>query len=177
MYRIITFVVGVVVVAGCHTAPNSSGDRASLESKARETLAEMVSKDPDLATLIANSAGYVVFPEIAKAGFGVGGSFGRGVLFRHGQRVGFVKLSQASVGAQIGGESLAELVVLKDDFALNRLRSDTFELGANATATAITVGASASVRFEDGIAVFDMVRGGAMAELSVAGQKLSYEAG
>jgi len=40
---------------------------------------------------------------------------------------------------------------------------------------ALVSGASANADYKDGVAVFTLAKGGAMAEASVGGQKFSYE--
>jgi lipid-binding SYLF domain-containing protein len=177
MSRFITMLAtAVLVVAGCATAPRTATDRETLQMKVDTALYEMNARDPGLASVLSRAEGYVVFPEIAKAGIGVGGAWGRGILFVHGERAGYVKLSQGSLGAQLGGQAITEVIVFRDHFTIDRLRAGTFELGAAAEAVVIKAGAAATVRFADGIAVFALPRG-AMYELSVSGQKLSFEAG
>ncbi|MGE3458052.1 MAG: YSC84-related protein [Kofleriaceae bacterium] len=159
----------------CATAPKTVEERQSLEQQARTTLQEMLVRDPGLEGLLDAAAGYVVFPDVGKAAAVVGGAWGRGVLFENGRPSGFVELSQGSIGAQVGGQSMSELVVLRDRYAVARLKNEPFELGANASAVAIKAGAAASATFADGVAVFQLPRGGLMVEVSVAGQKLNFE--
>ena len=175
MSRFITILaLAVLAAGGCATAPRTTSDRETLQMKVQTALHELNGKDPGLGGFLAGAEGYVVFPEIAKAGAGVGGAFGRGILFVHGQQVGYVKLTQASIGAQLGGQAITELIAFRDHAEVDRLRAGTFELGATAEAVMLTAGAGAWVRFADGVAVFALQRG-AMYELSVSGQKLSYE--
>ena len=48
------------------------------ESDAAAVIAKFKDKDPGLAKVFAESAGYVVFPTVAKGGLGVGGARGGG---------------------------------------------------------------------------------------------------
>jgi lipid-binding SYLF domain-containing protein len=137
----------------------------------------MRAKDPDLDPLLARSSGYVVFPDIGKGGFVVGGAYGRGVLYQHGQQAGFVDLSQASVGAQVGAQAYSELVVFAQPYDVDRLKAGKFELGANASAVVLTAGAAGATDPSSGVSVFVVPKGGAMAELSVSGQKLNFSKG
>jgi len=176
MTKLITTLTSLMVaLAACATAPSTTASRENMESRARATVREMTARDPGLQDLLTHSAGYAVFPEIGKAGFVVGGAFGRGVLFEHGGPNGFVSITQGSFGAQLGGQTLSELIVFRDRYAVDRLKAGSFELGANMSAVAITTGAAASARFTDGVTVFTLPRGGLMAEISVSGQKLSYQ--
>ena len=168
-----------ISTAACATAPKTRAetraDEDSLESQAHATLESMKARDARLGELLDSSVGYAVFPEIGKGGVIVGGAFGRGVVFEKGAPVGYVKLSQGSVGAQLGGQTFAELIVFNDQKALTRLKTDNFDVSANASAVALTSGAASTAQFEGGAAVFIMPRGGLMLDISVAGQKIEYD--
>jgi lipid-binding SYLF domain-containing protein len=167
----------VVAAGACATAPQSASEQHTLQAKATTTIGEMTAKDPNLHTVLSHSTAYVVFPEIGKAGFIVGGGFGRGVLYEHGTPTGYVKLTQLSGGLEAGAQGMAELIVLNDPSAVAKVKAGEFTLGANLNAVVVRTGAAAAARFVDGVAVFQMPRGGLMAEASVSGQKLSYEGG
>ena len=168
------FAVGLMFF-GCATAPKTASEQQALVQRAQATVQTMVARDPSLQQVLNMSVGYAVFPDIGKAGFIAGGAHGRGVVFEQGRVTGFVNLTQGSVGAQIGAQSFAELVVFRDPNALTRLKLGQFSLAANASAVAITAGAGASATFRSGVAVFVMPRGGAMAELSVGGQQINFQ--
>lgn len=169
--------LSLLIAAACATAPKTPAEQRNLEARADATLRMMTSRDPGLTSLLRDSAGYVVFPEIGKGGFVAGAAYGRGVLFERGQPAGFVELNQASIGAQIGGQTFSELIVFADKFELNKLKTGQFSLGANASAVALTKGAAAAADFRGGTAVFVVPRGGMMAELSISGQQLNFSPG
>jgi lipid-binding SYLF domain-containing protein len=165
----------VLGMGACATAPKTESERQSLEARAEATLGSMKERDPGLPGLLASAYGYAVFPDIGKGGVVVGAAYGRGVLFEHARSTGYVELNQGSIGAQLGGQTFAELIVFRDRFAVERLKAGQFELGANASAVALTAGAAGAASFTDGVAVFTVPQGGLMAELSVSGQKLNYQ--
>lgn len=165
----------VLGTVACATAPKTEAGRRDLEASAAATLQNMRARDPGLQNLLNSAYGYVVFPEIGKGGVVVGAAYGRGVLYERGRPVGFVELNQGSIGAQLGGQTFAELIVFQNRFDVERLKTGDFSLGANASAVAITAGAAASADFSEGVAVFTLPRGGLMAELSVSGQQLNFQ--
>jgi lipid-binding SYLF domain-containing protein len=165
----------MIGVGACATAPKTDSERKSLETRADVTLESMRARDPGLPTLLDSSSGYAVFPDIGKGGAIVGAAYGRGVLYEHGRMSGYVELNQGSIGAQLGAQTFSELVVFHDPDAVQRLKTGTFEFGANASAVALTTGASAAATFNNGVVVFTVPRGGVMAELTVSGQKLNYQ--
>ena len=136
--------------------------------------------------------GYAVFPQIGKAGFIVGGAFGRGRVYRGGVVTGDTSVTQMSVGFQLGGEVISEIIFFEDEQAYERFTSGNFEFSAQAQAVALvfsaqakagTTGASAGAMdkqfqgyYQRGLAVFTHVTGGLMYEASIAGQKFSFQA-
>jgi lipid-binding SYLF domain-containing protein len=179
MPRIHNAFLGLLMVglAGCATAPSKGADRAQLETSATDTVSRMVAQDPGLQTTLDSAAGYAVFPSIGKGALIIGGASGRGVLFEHGQAVGYVRMDEASLGLQAGGEAFSELIVLNTSSALGKIKNDNFHLGAKLSATVLTTGAAAGAEFRDGVAVFILPKGGAMVDASVGGQQIRFTRG
>lgn len=167
--------VVAVVVMGCATAPKSAGGRQELVVDAQNTLDQMVRRDPGLRQVIDNAAGYVVFPSIGKGGVIVGGAFGQGVLFERGQQTGFVKVEQASLGAQLGAQTFAELLVFSRASDVADVKDGDYTLSADASVIVLTSGAAASANLATGVTAFVMPLGGAMVDVSIAGQRLQFQ--
>jgi len=165
----------MIGMSACAHAPTTESERQNAEARAMATVQQMEARDPGLKYLLDQAYAYAVFPDIGKGGFIVGGAHGRGVLFERGRPNGFIELNQASIGAQIGGQTFAEMIVFRDQYAVGRLKQGPFELAGNASAVALNAGAAATANFINGVAVFTMPHGGLMAELSVSGQKLNYQ--
>ena len=109
-----TFVALGLAFAGCATAPKTASERSALDTRAEATLQSMRSADPGLDALLASAYGYAVFPEIGKGGLIAGAAYGRGVVYEKGRLTGYVELNQGSLGAQIGAQTFAELIVFRD---------------------------------------------------------------
>jgi lipid-binding SYLF domain-containing protein len=142
------------------------------------------------------SYGYAVFPTIAKAGMGVGGARGKGRVYVGGKHVGDTTMTQLTAGLQLGGQAYSQIIFFEDKRAFEEFAGGNFEFGAQATAVAITAGASAGTTttgssagvsggrsdaktagaWYKGMAVFTVARGGLMYEASIGGQKFSYKA-
>jgi lipid-binding SYLF domain-containing protein len=165
----------LLALSACATAPKSSASKASLEDNSMATLNAMIRKDPGLENRLRDAAGYAVFPSIGKGGFIAGAAYGRGILYQDGRAVGFVELNQGSLGAQIGAQTFSELIIFQDQSRVDQLKGGKFSLGANASAVVLTAGAAASAPFQNGVGVFVLPKGGAMAELSVSGQQINFQ--
>jgi lipid-binding SYLF domain-containing protein len=176
--RQVTFTIITLLWIGCGGArPGKASDRAALQDKAQSTLQSMMSKDSSLRPTLDTAAGYAVLPEIGKGGLIVGGAHGRGVLYQNHHPVGYVELSQASVGAQAGAQSFAELVVFQHQADIERVRQNAYTIGGNVSAAVLSAGAGASTQFQNGVAVFVEPHGGVMAEVSISGQRLKFAEG
>jgi len=162
------------LLAGCSTEPKTAEGKANLHDDAVSALNRFERTDPSLKDLLNRAYGYCVFPTVGKGGVIVGGAFGRGEVYEQGKMIGYADVTQGSIGLQLGGQSFSELLVFETKDTLNRFQSGNFNLGANASAVAATAGAAASVRFENGIAIFITKPSGLMGELSISGQKFSY---
>jgi lipid-binding SYLF domain-containing protein len=142
-----------------------------------------------------NSAyGYAVFPNIGKGGIVVGGAYGTGRVYAQGSHTGDVKMTQVTLGLQLGGQTYSQIIFFQDQRAFRAFIGSNFEFGAQATAVAITAGASASAtttgssagtsggqhdadtvgQYYKGMAVFTVAKGGLMVEASLGGQKFEY---
>jgi lipid-binding SYLF domain-containing protein len=146
-----------------------------MELAVQESILGAREKDPDLANWFESAAGYAVFPRVKKAGIGVGGARGKGLLIQGDETLGDATLTQLTVGLQLGGQVYSEYVFFKDQTALDDFKRGNFELGAQVSAVAVTAGASADADYSKGVAVFTMAEGGLMFEATVGGQKFKFK--
>lgn len=153
----------------------NAGWDANAEKSAQEAIAAFKAKDSKLQAFFDKARGYAVFPSVGKAGFGIGGAHGSGVVYKQGKAIGTTTLTQLTIGFQLGGQVYSEIIFFKDQAALDRFTKGQFELGAQASAVAVTAGAAANVDYSEGVAIFTMTKGGLMYEASVGGQKFSFE--
>ena len=157
---------------------------------------DVFKKSPAVKPFLDKSYGYAVFPTVGKGGFVVGGSYGTGQVVAQGKVTGSAKLIKATIGFQAGGQAFSQMVFFEDKRAYEEFTSGSFEMGADASAVAITAGAQASAgtggatagasagpatgkqaptSYHKGMAVFVHAKGGLMYEASVGGQKFSFE--
>jgi lipid-binding SYLF domain-containing protein len=140
--------------------------------------------------------GFAIFPQVGKAGLLVGGAYGEGRAFVGGKHVGNSTMTQLTAGAQIGGQVFSQIIFFENEQAFKSFTSGNFEFSAQATAVAITAGASAEANtgggmaagisggrndatttsggYRKGMAIFTVATGGLMFEASLGGQKFSY---
>jgi lipid-binding SYLF domain-containing protein len=141
-----------------------------------KAILDVKKSDPGIEKFFEKSAGYAVFPTVGKGAIGIGGAHGKGLVIVNDQAVGNTSLSQVTIGLSLGGQKYSQFIFFKDDVALGHFQRGNYEMGAQASAVAVTAGASADADYDKGVAVFTNVGGGLMADASVGGQKFTYEA-
>jgi lipid-binding SYLF domain-containing protein len=150
--------------------------------------------------------GYAVFPRIAKGGVGIGAATGPGRVYLNDKagastkHVGNTRMTQASIGFQLGGKIYSMIIFFEDERAFKDFSSGNFAFGAEASAVAVTAGVSAqtsteggtsvgasmgrkeattgdlSKAYSKGMATFTIETGGLMYEATLKGMKFSYKA-
>ncbi len=151
---------------------------------------------PAVQKFFKNCYGYAVFPTIGKAGWIIGGAFGKGQVYQGGKVTGKATVMEGSIGFQFGGEAFSEIIFFQDKRAYDEFTSGSFEFGATAQAVVITAGAQtkagtsgasagasagpktgvqAETDYIKGMATFVHSKGGLMYEASVGGQKFKFE--
>ena len=170
-------IVGMAV--GCSTTHEQSATNEKsqkLTSEVNEAKAEFARQDPNLDSVLARASGYAIFPSVGKGAVGVGGAMGKGQLFEGSgvYPLGETELKQVTIGFQAGGQVYSELIVFEDQSTLNNFKSGNFEFSAQATAVALKAGASANAKYDHGVMIFTIAKGGLMYEASVGGQKFHY---
>jgi lipid-binding SYLF domain-containing protein len=151
-------------------------DKEKLLTESTAAKSEFIKTDSGMNRLFSHSYGYVIFPKAGKGGFIVGGSGGDGTVYEKGKEIGTAKMSQVTVGAQIGGEAFREVIFFENKGALDRFKENKVEFTGQISAVAAKSGASMNVKYTDGVAVFTQNISGLMAEAAVGGQKFTYKA-
>lgn len=138
--------------------------------------AAFISTDGLMKNLFNTAYSYVIFPNIGKGGFGIGGATGNGAVYRKGILIGMAKMSQLTIGFQAGGQSYREVIFFENERALNEFTDSKFEFTAQASAIIVAEGAAANVKYNNGVMIFTQPKAGFMYEASIGGQKFTYKA-
>jgi len=171
--RTLSIAAGLAAVLAMPLAAHA--DDATVK-EAEQARTEIRTADAGQQKFLDGAAGYAVFPNVAKGGLVVGGAGGSGIVFEKGKAVGKTKLSQVTIGAQVGGQAYYEIIYFETAESLAAFKKGEWTMAAQVSAVALKAGASANASYKDGVAVFTLTKGGVMAEASVGGQKFSYEA-
>jgi lipid-binding SYLF domain-containing protein len=156
----------------------SAADAKEIDADVDLTLKEFHEKITGLDDVLKNAKGVLVFPAIYKAGiFIAGAQYGNGALRINGKTVGYYNLAGASFGPQLGAQKTSLILMFMKDAVLERFQASTgFELGVDAGATLVAVGAQASLdttKAGEPILAFAFSQKGLMADLVLKGAKFT----
>lgn len=169
----IPILVQIITAAFAVVLASQAAD--DLPAQAQQTISDFQNADSSIKAFIDNSAGYAVFPSVGKGGFIVGGARGKGLLYEKGAITGRTTMTQASIGAQAGGQTFSQIICFESPAAVSDFKQGKFELGADVSAVLASQGAAKSAKYKSGVAVFTLPKSGAMVQASVGGQKFSFE--
>jgi lipid-binding SYLF domain-containing protein len=150
-------------------------DKDELHQQVQQIKKDWQAKDKSFNSTLKKAYAYAIFPEVGKGGFIVGASHGAGEVYQKGKLIGYTKMTQTTIGAQVGGQTYAEVILFKGKKALDRFKQSRFEGSAAATAIGGKKGAAAASKYKDGVAIMVLPIKGAMAEAAGGGQKFKFE--
>jgi len=167
--------VGVVTALGLGCAYATLGaEEKSLGDQVKEQIQVFKNDDAKVAKLFDTAYGYAVFPSIGKGAVGIGGAAGDGQVFEKGQLIGTARMTQITVGAQLGGQKYAEVIFFENKDTMDSFKGSEWAMSAAANAVAAGESASADAKYKQGVLVYTIAKAGLMFEASVGGQKFKF---
>jgi lipid-binding SYLF domain-containing protein len=132
---------------------------------------------PGAKTLANQAKGILVFPNIVKAGFIIGGQYGDGALRKKGKTVGYYRSFAGSFGLQAGVQSFGYALLFMDDASLSYLqKSEGWEIGTGPSIVVLDKGYAknlSSTTLRKGIYAFIFDQKGLMAGIGLQGSKIT----
>lgn len=139
-----------VILAGGARAFAQAAEESRVNDAATVFSEIMSAPDRGIPGAVLDKAEAVaIFPGVIRAGFAIGGQFGRGVICVRDRASNtwsapaFLTIAGGSFGAQIGAQSIDVVLVIMDPTGVQRLLGNQFKLGAEASVAAGPVGRSA----------------------------------
>ena len=170
-----SLVFAFVVVGMPRHSPAESA--AGLEQDADAALASLYQRTPSAKVLGEKAKAILIFPNIVKAGFIVGGQYGQGVLQKGGKTAGYFNSVAASYGLQAGVQGFGYALFLMTDEAVRYLdKTDGWELGVGPSIVIVDEGVAKSLTtttLKKDVYAFIFDQKGLMAGIGVQGSKIS----
>lgn len=173
------FTIAVLLASICVIAvrPALAVNTGELNRKASAALKALYAQSPAAKQLSANAKGILVFPDIVKGGFIVGGQIGDGVLRVAGKTTGYYRSVAASYGLQAGIQSFGYALVFMDADSLAYLdKSEGWEIGVGPSIVVVDEGMGknlSTTTLQSGVYAFIFSQKGLMAGLGLQGSKIT----
>ena len=145
-----------------------SATAAEIDIKVDDALERFKQQVAGGERFLGKAKGVLVFPNVIKAGFGIGGEYGEGALRINGQTEAYYNTAGASVGFQLGVQSKSIVIVFLEEDSLKYFRNSSVavvEWGVGEDINTINV--------EDPIVGFVFSNKGLMFNLTLEGSKFT----
>jgi lipid-binding SYLF domain-containing protein len=175
--RTLTAVTGLAILGLLASAPSFAATKAELNASAKKALTHFYTLGSMNKELAGKAAGILIFPSVTKAGAGVAGEYGEGVLQVKGKTVDYYSVTSASVGVTLGVGTHSEMIMFMTQEALGKFtKSDGWSVGADAAVAVVTQGAGGeydSATLGKPILGFVFSQKGLIGDLSFEGAKVT----
>lgn len=119
--------------------PVVADDKAMINANTERALTWLRSSDEDTAKLLDQAAGVLVFPDVVKMGFGVGGQFAEGSLLVDGEIVDYYASAGKTFGMGPEADYKAEVILFMTPESLQAFRNTrSWKIGEHATVPMIS---------------------------------------
>ena len=169
----------VATTASLPARASDASDAKDLVLKAQATIEQFGRNDdfPTFSPALAKARGVLIFPQVLKAGFILGGSGGSGVLLmrdvKSGKWIGpaFYTMGSASLGFQAGASSAEVVMIVNTQKGLDSLFSNKVKLGGDASVAIGPKGTGTGIALDSDFVAYSTVKG-AFAGLAIDGSVL-----
>lgn len=153
-----------------------AASKYEIDAKVEESL-ELFYQHSSAGKRLAKVAkGMLVFPQVIKAGFGIGGEYGEGKLIKSGQTGGYYRVASASIGFQLGVQVKSEVIMFMTQQALSDFENgDGWVVGVDGSVALVELGVAGeldSENIKDEVIAFIYSNKGLMYNLSLEGSKI-----
>jgi len=166
--------LGVLLVM---TTPADAASKEEIDIKVNAAIERFQGEVEGGQEFLNRAKAVLVFPEVIKAGLGIGGEYGEGALRINGTSVGYYSTAAASIGFQIGAQMKTVILVFLDADALSKFQASSgWEVGVDGSVAIVEYGAGKNINstnITDPIVGFIISNKGLMYNLTLEGSKIS----
>jgi len=148
-----------------------------LITEAKAALKVLQKEHPAATSYIHKAVAILVFPNVYKAGIGIGGEYGEGVLFEHGKVKAFYNIVTLSFGLQLGVQKKSIVILFLEPREYRKfLASDGFKVGVDGSIAVIKWGVGediSNLNVNKLVVAFVFNNKGLMYNLTLEGSKIT----
>lgn len=124
----------------------AAASKTEIDAEVRQTLKRFYKHTGAGRELAGKASGILIFPNVVKAGIGIGGEYGEGALLVGGKTVAYYNLASASIGFQLGAQARSQIVLFMNDQVLGDFRhSEGWKAGVDGSVALATLGAGGAI--------------------------------
>jgi lipid-binding SYLF domain-containing protein len=168
-----------VLVGAAAPSSDEKGKTAAAElaAESKTALQQLYGSSPLAKALGPTAVAILVFPEVKKAGLGIGGQYGEGTLLKKQTPTAYYKTTGASFGLQAGGQKYGYAMFFMNAKALAEFESASgFEVGVGPSIVLVDEGMAKTTTtntLKDDIYASVFGQKGLMAGLGIQGNKIT----
>lgn len=150
---------------------------AEIDADVYKTLQSFERQVGGARDLANKAAGVLVFPSVVKAGLGLGGEYGEGLLIIRGRPGGYYNIISGSFGFQLGVQVRSVIIMFMTEQALASFEGTYgWKVGVDGSVAIVTLGAGGAIDTESltsPVIGFILDPTGLMYNLTLEGSKIS----
>ena len=179
IFAIVTRVFLIVLVIGFACTSAYAGKADDIRIDARAALEKLLTSNRGARALFEKASATLVFPDIIKGGFIIGGQYGDGALFRGDTVQAYYRSFAASYGLQAGVQRFGYVLFFMTERDLDYINhSDGWEIGVGPSIVIVDEDMAmakslTTTTTKDGIYAFIFGQKGLMAGLGIQGTKIT----
>ena len=167
--------LGVLGAGVSNTARAAS--KEEIDAKVKQAIDEFYKQTSAGKTLAQKAAGMLVFPEVLKAGIGIGGEYGEGALVIKNYHAAYYSTAAASIGFQLGAQIKSQIILFMNQKVLADFRKSAgWKAGVDGSVALATLGAGGEIStdtIKEPIIGFIFSNKGLMYNLTFEGAKIT----
>ena len=174
---LMAFVTIIFFANGFSPTAAVAASASEIDQSSTQALNTLYSTTPGAGALGRKAKGILIFPNILKAGFMIGGQFGDGALRERGRTVGYYRTVSASYGFQAGAQSFGYVLFFMDADSLRYLdQSGGWELGSGPSLVVLDKGFGknmSTTTLQKGVYAYIFNQRGLMGGMGIQGSKIT----
>jgi SH3 domain-containing YSC84-like protein 1 len=180
-HALIAVPVAAMVVVSSNTATIAASDSTKTVGSAATALQEFVNSKRIPPSILRNSQGIAIIPNVIQAAFFLGGRRGQGVMMVRNQAGAWsnpviVTLTSGSLGLQFGAKSSDIILAFQDNQSIRKVYTSDFKIGGSVSGTAGPVGADAVYPTDSTGNIYTYAKSeGLFGGVALSGMKLAYD--
>ncbi len=173
-----TVVLGLaVMLSALWVEPGKAASAAEIDADAGATMQKFYGRVNGGHDLARRAAGILVFPSVVKAGIGIGGEYGEGVLLVGNRPAAYYNTISASIGFQFGAQARSVVIMFMTPQSLESFqRKQGWKGGVDGSVAIVTLGVGGAVdtnTISKPVIGFILDNKGLMYNLTLEGSKIS----